>query len=61
MNGQLTGPIIDRIVPSPGNVPARQFMLPDITRDDNGTIFRCSVAQSQQSVTLIVYREYHDL
>ena len=61
VNGQLTGPIVDRIVASPDDVAARQFILPDVTRDDNGTIFRCSVGSSQQSVTLIVYCKYHDL
>ena len=54
VNGAGSGDLFDRVTNPPSGV-VREFTLPNVTKDDNGTEFSCTIGGlSKASVTLIV-------
>ena len=54
VNGAVSGDLFDRVTNPPSGV-VREFTFPNVTKDDNGTEFSCTIGGlSKVSVTLIV-------
>ena len=53
VNGAGSGDLFDRVTNPPSGV-VREFTFPNVTKDDNGTEFSCTIGLSKVSVTLIV-------
>ena len=54
VNGAVSGDLFERVTNPPSGV-VREFTLPNVTKDDNGTQFSCTLGGlSKVSITLIV-------